>query len=287
MPVNSLAKKRPAPASEGGIPSRALAKGIQIIELLSSSEAPLALGTIAREIRLGKPSTFRLLQTLVGAGVLGTTGDGDYFPIRRFSPMRESTWVDDLIASAREEMERINSDMAEAVSLAALFEDHIRVVHTLESSREIRMSNYLSRILSPYASSLGKAIAAYQSPARLNRLLQVYGVYPITGRTITEPALIFEEMAAIRERGYASEFEETVAGGCCFGAPIRVQDQHVRAAISVSLPTARLTGRLGSSLGDVLKDAASRIEKAFASRHGQGRTKVLARGIGGDLPRFP
>ena len=48
-------------------------------------------------------------------------------------------------------------------TLAALFEDHIRVVQTLESSREIRMSNHLLRILSPYGSSLGKAIAAHQS----------------------------------------------------------------------------------------------------------------------------
>ncbi len=253
-----------------GVPSRALLKGVEIVELLSSADSPLSLRAIAHQIRLGKPSTFRLLQTLVSTRVVGASGNGDYYPIRRFSPIQESTWVDELIVAARAATERLSAELAEAVTLAALFEDHVRVVHTLESTREIRMSNYLSRILSPYASSLGKAIAAYQSPARLNQLLQVYGVYPITGKTITEPTSILEEMAQIRGRGYSSEFEETVVGGCCFGAPICVQEQNVRAAVSVSLPISRLTEGLELRLGQMLKDAALQIGKNLATGNKQG-----------------
>jgi DNA-binding IclR family transcriptional regulator len=276
MPAKTLVKKAATNPEGVGPPSRALSKGIEIVDLLSSSDSPLSLRTIAHEIRLGKPSTFRLLQTLVNTGVIGTSGNGDYYPIRRFSAVQGSTWVESLIAASREAMERVSAELAEAVTLAALFEDHIRVVHTLESTREIRMSNYLTRILSPYASSLGKAIAAFQSPARLNQLLQVYGVYPITVNTITEPTLILNEMARTRERGYSAEFEETVKGGCCFGAPIRAQDQNVRAAISVSLPVSRLAEGLESRLADMLKEAASHIEKNLAGGHSHthGRAKI-------------
>lgn len=265
MAVKTLINKQPAPRRPS-IPSRALAKGLEIIELLSAAERPMSLRAIAQEIRLGKPSTLRLLQTLVAAGFAGASGNGDYYSVRRFSPVHDSNWIDELIAAAREEMERINVELAETVTLAALVEDHIRVVHTLESSREIRMSNYLSRILSPYASSLGKAIAAYQPPARLNQLLQVYGVYPFTPKTLTDPTLIREALARIRERGYSSEFEETVPGGCCIGVPIRGQDQHVRAALSVSLPIARLTEGLESRISELLKQAASRIETKLVRR---------------------
>lgn len=268
MAIKQLIKKRLAPEpADAGVPSRALSKGIEIIDLLSAAESPVPLGSIAHKIRLGKPSTFRLLQTLVSSGVVGASGTGDYFPIRRFAPMQESTWVDDLIAASREQMERINAECAEAVTLAALFDDHIRVVQTIESSREIRMSNYLSRILSPYGSSLGKAIAAHQSAAKLNQLFQVYGVYPLTKNTIIDPTLIQEELARIRERGYSSEFEETVEGGCCFGAPIRLHDQQVQAGISVSMPIARFTDGLESRLGEILTRAALRIGKNFGSLH--------------------
>jgi IclR family acetate operon transcriptional repressor len=165
------------------------------------------------------------------------------------------------------------------VTLAALHDDHIRVIHTLESSREIRMSNYLSRILSPYASSLGKAIAAYQSPARLNQLLQVYGVYQFTSNTVTEPTLIREELARIRERGYSSEFEETVPGGCCIGVPICGDNQHVRAALSVSLPVARLTEGQESKISEMLKEAAARIGTNLTAGHAHARKSAKTNSI--------
>lgn len=277
MAVKTLSKKSmTAGARAGAVPSRALSKGLQIVELLAAADSPSSLGAIAREIRLGKPSTLRLLQTLVSAGYVNASGKGEYYPIRRFAAIHESTWIDDLIAAAREEMERMNVELAETVSLAALRDDHIRVIHTLESSREIRMSNYLSRILSPYASSLGKAIAAYQNPLRLNQLLQVYGVYQFTNNTITEPTLIREELARIRERGYSSEFEETVPGGCCIGVPIHGSDQHVRAALSISLPIARLTEGLELKISELLMESAGRIAANLAGARAPARKSAKA-----------
>ncbi len=273
MTVKPLVKKA-ANAGKAGPPSRALSKGLEIIDLLSSLEAPLSLGAIAHQIRLGKPSTFRLLQTLVNTGVIGTSGNGDYYPVRRLTPVQSSTWVEGLVNSSSEIMERLSGALAEAVTLAALFDDHVRVVHTIESTREIRMSNYLTRILSPYASSLGKAIAAFQSPARLNQLLQVYGVYPITANTITDPTLILNEMARTRERGYSAEFEETVKGGCCFGAPIRMADQNVRAAVSVSLPVSRLTENMEARLGELVKEAAANIGQNLAPGHSHSHKRA-------------
>ncbi|MDZ4798589.1 MAG: IclR family transcriptional regulator C-terminal domain-containing protein [Bryobacteraceae bacterium] len=48
-------------------------------------------------------------------------------------------------------------------------------------------------------------------------MILVYGIYQIT---INDPAAICKEMARIRERGYSQEREESVQGGCCFGAAV-------------------------------------------------------------------
>lgn len=167
-------------------------------------------------------------------------------------------WVERLVLAAHDEMERLNADLAETVTLAALFEDHIRVVHTMESPQNIRMSNYANRILPPYASSLGKAITAWQQPDRIQLLIQVFGLYQITDKTITEPVLIREDLARIRERGFSVEFEETVVGGCCFGSAVREQNV-VRAAISVSLPAARLTSRIEKLIPERVMQSATQI----------------------------
>lgn len=47
------------------VESRALAKGLQLLEQLAQPHRPASLGELARRCSLGKASTFRLLQTLV------------------------------------------------------------------------------------------------------------------------------------------------------------------------------------------------------------------------------
>lgn len=108
---------------------------------------------------------------------------------------------------------------------------------------------------------IGCRVARSVSPEGLQKLLQVYGVYSFTQKTITEPALIHEELARVRERGYAAEFEETVAGGCCFGVPVGGKREPVHAAVSISLPIIRLTKRLEERIPQMLVEAGARITK--------------------------
>lgn len=256
-------KKRAGAASgeEERLKSRALAKGLEMLERLAQCSHPLGLAELAHMVGLGKPSAFRLLQTLVATGYVRQREDSVYELNRVWVPALTQDWQLRLVSAARPEMEALGMELAETVTLAVLMVDHIRVVETRESSQHIRMSNYPNRILPPYASSLGKAIAAFQPPERLQQLFQVYGIYATTENTITDPAAIRQELAGVRERGFSREFEETVKGGCCFAAPIAEKNGAVEAAISVSLPTARLTPALEKRIPSLVMATAHRIEK--------------------------
>ena len=262
---SSVSTPLPAARTE----SRALAKGLQILEEMALLRRPASLGQLAARVGLGKASTFRLLQTLMTAGYVGQQEDQTYVLDRAWTPARAQDWLRKLIAVARPEMEALNADLSETVTLAVLREDHIRVVETIESPHHMRMSNYRDRILAPYASSLGKAIAAYQPAERLQTLLQVYGIYATTEKTITDGALIRQEMSKTRARGYSFEYEETVKGGCCFGAPIFTDGSVVEASLSVSLPTVRLTPALEEVIPQMLCAAAQRISESLGRRPGK------------------
>lgn len=246
------------------VESRALAKGLQLIDILTAAKTPLPLNELASLIGLGKASALRLLRTLMAMGYAAQDAAGNYEAKRHASASASARWLDRLVQAADSEMRRLNEDLAETVSLAALFEDHIRVVHSIESPRQIRMSNYSNRILAPYASSLGKAIAAGQTPERLQMLLQVYGIYQTTPKTITEPLQIRAEMERTRQRGYSFEYEETVPGGCCFGAPISLPGEPACAAISVSLPIFRFNKGLEKTIPSVLMQAARQISRRLS-----------------------
>ncbi len=246
--------------------SRALHKGLELMERLASSTGAMSLAVLAPAVGLGKSSALRLLQTLVAEGSVARNSDGSYVLNRPWVQVATKDWLARLIRTASVEMERLSSDLAETVSLAALFEDHIRVIHVIEGPRHIRMSNYQDRILPPYASSLGKAITAFQTPERVQTLLNVYGVYSFTERTMTEPVRIREELARIRKDGYASEHEETVTGGCCFAVPIRGGDEPVRAALSISVPSIRVTKDLERLLPQLLLEAGKRIQAGLGAK---------------------
>jgi IclR family acetate operon transcriptional repressor len=245
--------------------NRGLAKGSQMIEALAVANSPLSLGQLATIAGLGKASALRLLSTLTATGFARRDPAGPYLPARRFEPQSASLLrVERLRAAAKPELARLNQDLAETVTLAALFEDHIRVVDFIESPRQIRLSTYQNRILPPYASSLGKAIAAFLPPAAFQELLHVYGVYPFTPRTIVDPVQLRAEMERTRSRGYSFEYEESVPGGCCFGAPIRMGSDPVQAAVSVSMPTSRFNDKLEKTISRLVIEMARRISKRLS-----------------------
>jgi IclR family acetate operon transcriptional repressor len=185
----------------------------------------------------------------------------------------EAEWPDssrrELLRKLREvaltPMKEISANYGETVALAFLFGDQIRVVDVIESTHHIRMSNYRGRVLQPYASSLGKAIAAFQSPAEIQSLIHTYGVYALTSKTITDYRAIQEDLAGVRDRGYAWDAEETAEGGTCCGSPIYEPGGQVVASMSISMPSLRFTGDLKKSIPTLLKDTTATISRQLAA----------------------
>ena len=245
--------------------SRGLALGLKILNHLRIEDRAFSLGELAAYTRLGKPSLLRLLRTLEGMGYLSRDAHQNYRLGVETSVMggRESLRV--LRKVSGRFTQEIQSRCEETVSLAYLFDDHIRVVDTLESQQHIRMSNFVGRILQPYASSLAKSITAFQNEALIQTLLDVYGIYRATKNTLVDQLAIQNEFAAVRSRGYAEDKEETVEGGYCIGAPIHNPERKVIASVSVSSPKFRVTAEFTKKFPSRLMAAAENISQALAA----------------------
>ena len=250
--------------ADKSVGSRALSKGLAILEQLSLADGSLPLREIAARIELGKASTLRLLRTLEAEGYLTHDSGESYLIAGRAPALRDRAALQIVQAAARPVMHRLATELGETVTLAYLFDDLIRVVDVIESPRHIRMSNYRGRILQPYASSLGKAILAFQTTEVAQNLIDVYGIYPFTVHTLTDPTAIRKELESVRKAGYSVDREETVEGGVCFGAPIRGADGTVAAAISVSQPKARATPDRVAILPNRLRAAVEEIQSRLS-----------------------
>lgn len=220
--------------------SKIVGKALDALDLVRAAPEPLSLNELTQRIGLAKTSLFRILHTLEVAGYLEREPDGRYRAPAGLRPLASGSLQQAIIDAAVPRMKELNREFRETVSLAMRFENHIEVIATIESPQLIRMGNTVGRIIPPHASSLGKAITAFQPENRRESLLHSYGLHRFTPNTIVDERDLKLELERIRTQGFSLDAEESVLGGSCFGAPIRGADGSVVGAVSLSMPKMRL-----------------------------------------------
>jgi len=244
--------------------SRAVAKSLEILELLQAVQSPMPLNEVARQVKLSKTSAFRLLCTLQASGYIAQQDAGSYDLVPEVRRIVSSRFLIRLLKAATPVMSDLGRELHETINLAALFENRIEVIAVEESSEVIRMTNVIGHILPPNASSLGKAITAFLRDDRREKLLRSYGLYRFTEHTITDRSLLQKEFDTAREQGFAADREESVSDGYCFAVPIMAPNGEVPAGISVSLPKLRMkNAEQEEKFVRALKAAAARISEAI------------------------
>ena len=260
---NVTAKKRdPARKAEDGGQyfSRAVSKALETLELLQLRQQSMSLDEIARQVQLSKTSVFRLLRTLEAAGYVTTSGWGKYGLAPGVQAIVSTQWLARLLRAATPRLQDLTRDLHETASVAALFHNRIEVIAVIESPQIVRMSNVVGHILPPNASSMGKAITAFQTEERLEKLLRSHGIYRFTDYTMVDRSELGREWEQVRLQKFAVDREESVYDGVCFAVPIFGESGEVNAAISVSLPKARLrNGEHEGAIVEALTAAAAQI----------------------------
>src|SRR3984957_12978747 len=220
--------------------SRAVGKALEVLEFLQSELKPLSMNEIGRQIQLSKTSAFRILRTLETLGCVVVDGRGQYMLAPGIHAVTPTQWLGKLHRVGLPHLEALSRELTETSTLAALFENRVEVIAVVESPHVIRMSNVVGHILPPNASSLGKAITAFQPPEQRERLLRSFGMYRFTKHTITDRKDLNREYEDIRLQKYALDREECAYDGICFCAPIFGLNDQVAPAISTSMPKTRL-----------------------------------------------
>lgn len=123
-----------------------------------------------------------------------------------------------------------------------LIEEHGRGVylyrargeHALHLDTEVGSRVYL------HNTALGKAILAHLPSQRVEAIVEQYGLPRSTPNTITEPKVLFDELATIQEQGYAVDREERADGVYCIAAPVLTNKEKVLGSVSVAGPVSRM-----------------------------------------------
>ncbi|MFB6108053.1 MAG: IclR family transcriptional regulator [Haloplanus sp.] len=117
-----------------------------------------------------------------------------------------------------------------------------------------------------HTSSSGKAVLAELPEEEVERIVDSHGLPAPTDNTITSREALFEELAATRERGYATNDEELQTGFRSIAAPISLPDGSVIGGLAVGGPAYRfeLTSSFLSRFVELLQDAVDTVETEIA-----------------------
>ncbi len=219
---------------------QSFARGLAVIRSFSAQAPSQTMTEVAQRTGLTRAGARRILHTLHALGYVEIEG-------RQF---RLTAKVLDLgfayLSSlplwslAEPFMESLVRDVQESSSAAVL--DGKEVVYVLRVSTQKIMSINLgvgSR-LPAYCSSLGRVLLAGLGDDELEHHLDTTDFVARTPKTLTDPALLREELMRVRARGWALIDEELEVGLISVAVPIHGRNGKVLAALNVGLHRSRM-----------------------------------------------
>ena len=223
---------------------------------------------IAGELGVTESTAFRLVATLEQHRLVEQSGDrGKYhLGVGVLRLAGATTARLDLVQEARPLTRQLALDTGEnQVDVAVLSESSALYLDQVAGSSALQPHNWVGQHIPLHATSNGKVLLSGLDQQRLKQVLGSLSTY--ASHAVTRKAALRDELAKVREQGYALAIDELEVGLTAVAAPIRNNHGDVIASMSVSGPTFRLTA---DRLGDVtqaLVDAADKVSHRLGWGH--------------------
>jgi DNA-binding IclR family transcriptional regulator len=210
-------------------------------EVASANRAGLVLRDIARRCRLPVPTAYRLVHSLVEAGLLsrGETNK-EYLVGSRLFRLLLAGSDDGWIKTASQPiLDRLAEQAHETAYLAQLVGQKVVSVSWAVPESGLRSKVYPGDVMPSHAAASAKAILANQSDAVVRRTL-AGPLERFTPQTKTDIDQIRREHARIRKDGFAACWNEMELGLGALACPIEISGIGIQYAVAITGFAARL-----------------------------------------------
>jgi DNA-binding IclR family transcriptional regulator len=248
----------PTPISDS---PQLLQRTFHVLSLFTPERQEWTVTEIGRECDLAVPTVHRILTALHRNGYLVRDDNTKRF---RFGSAilrmgRTASLAVDMCSLAEPLLQALSRRTTQTALLTVISDDRRNAVclERVESSEPLRLSVQPGRRLPLHAGASQKILLAYLPSGEFAEYIDE-PLAAICASTIDEPGVLANEVATIRQRGWASSFEETNLG--VWGLSVAVLDETGRATASIGVagPSERKPRNLNPWLR-VLAQAATQL----------------------------
>jgi len=245
---------------------QALDRALDVLDALASGDG-MTLSELAGRLGQSVATMHRVLATLERRSLVEMSADRQEWHMGAEAYRLGSAFLrrGNVVERSRPAMWALMQKTGETSNLGVEKDGHVLFVSQVETHETIR-AFFPPGSLSPlHASGIGKALLSTFAPERIDRVLGGVRLERFTEKTVCALSQLREQIAVVRERGYAVDDEERTTGMRCVAAPILNVHGEAVAGISVSGPTHRLShGRLGE-IGGLVRDSAAAVSQLLGA----------------------
>ncbi|MDN5587037.1 DNA-binding transcriptional regulator, IclR family [Brevibacterium sandarakinum] len=238
--------------------TQSIDRAAEILSLVVKADAPISYTEVVESTELARSTVSRLLSALERNGLVERDGDGLYRGGSLFATYASRfDRVETLVTAADPTLQRLSEETGETVNLAVPSATGVVQVAQVDSTFVLGATNWVDVEVPPHCSALGKIMYAFDIipvPAgRLERRTQY---------TLGSRKDLMDNLAEVRERGYAIVHEEFEEGLDALAAPVYGVDGRVVAAVGISGPTMRIADH-HETVGKLLVDEAGLLSRSL------------------------
>jgi IclR family transcriptional regulator, KDG regulon repressor len=254
-------------------------KALDILDAFVPQKPELSLTELTELLSINKSTLFNLLRTLEGHGYIVQSPQTKRYRLGLRFLDRAALVTDyaDVSRVAPPFLDELRDKVEENVHLGVLEDGQVVYLYRAQGPHTLSVNSRLGMRVPAHATSMGKVILAYRSENEIKSVIAKYGLHACTPNTITELPVFEECLREVKMRGYATDAEEHHLGSECIAAPIFDLHHQVIAAVSVSIPSVRMTGSRPSHIIRHLTETARLISEQFGWRApaGNGRSDEI------------
>ena len=240
----------------------AVDRALDILLCFNEDNPRLSLSQIAGQLNLPKSTIHRHLATLENKHFINRDENtGMYHLGLRFVEMAAlilqeagfQRWT-------QPHLERLSAECGETVDLAVLDGTHVIYLQVIESSQRVKIAAAVGQRLPAYCTASGKAFLAFLPEEQVREILREKMTRYTENTRISLP-LLYEDLRATRERGFAISEQEYEKDIHAVAAPILDASGFPVAVIAVAGPSYRLFHEQMNTLGKSILQAADAIAR--------------------------